>query len=355
MTTSTLDWNIFAAVATTVLYEGHVLYPYRPSALKNQQQWNFGTLFPPAWGAEPSAIRLEVLIESDPPPSPLVRLCFLRDGIEQYVDRGLTELGAICCELEWEVALVAPRLWKLTVNAANRTDAAPGQERGAMLELALHSAHLRCALEMGQFVSAQDPGAWREAAEACHSQGVYPVLIGAPGERRYLLAAPIILEDHPQIAPQSQGDFCDACEMDELLTLRVMTLTEAEKAEARAAGGVAQRIVERCEASGTVADLHGGLRSWGDAFAAPPATVCIGGCETGVGARVRVRLAEAGRRDIFEQALDGRTGVVQAIEQDLEGGVQIAIVADDDPGRDLGELRQTGHRFFFAPNELEPL
>lgn len=353
-----IDWEVFNPIATTVLYEGHVLYPYRRSALKNQQRWNFGTLFPPACSDEPSALRLEALIESYTPPAIELRLYFLfDDGSEHSAGAGTTALGEIQCELDWTLTAVEAGLWKLCAHAANRTPAAPGSSREALLALALHSAHLRCALSAGAFVSAQDPGRWQAAADECRSQGVYPVLVGPPGERRYLLAAPIILEDHARIAPLSRGDFCDATEIDELLTLRVLTLTDAEKAEARAAGGLARRILERCEAEAEPATLHGGLQAFEQwsAFAPPPTTVRIGGREARVGSRVRVRLAGHERRDIFEQALDGRTGVVQAIEQSLEGGLHLAIVADDDPGRDLGALRQTGHRFFFTPEELEPL
>ena len=59
------------------------------------------------------------------------------------------------------------------------------------------------------------------------------------------------------------------------------------------------------------------------------------------------------RADIFDSALDGRTAIIVGIEADFENQVQIAVVVEDDPGRDLGEMRQTGHRFFFAPQEIE--
>jgi len=370
MAAAALDWGVFQPIATTVLYEGHILYPYRPSALKNRQQWNFGTLFPPAWREEPSALALQVLIEGevggDAAPPVELRLCFLLGGKEYAVGTGTTVLGAVRCQLDWQLDAIEPGLWKLSAHAANLTQAPADASREGMLEWALQSAHLRCGVRAGAFVSAQDPGLHQKAADTCHCQGVYPVLIGPPGERRYLLAAPIILEDHPRIAPQSQGDFCDATEMDELLTLRVATLTEAEKVEVRAAGGAALAILERCESTGALAGLHGGLDAlpppaasllagaW-EAFAAPPAVVRIGAAEVRVGDRVRIRSGDRPGRDLFDQVLDGRIARVQAIEQDLEGAVYFAVVAEDDPGRDLGELRQTGHRFFFSPAEVEPL
>lgn len=69
----------------------------------------------------------------------------------------------------------------------------------------------------------------------------------------------------------------------------------------------------------------------------------------------RVRLAPGGRGDIMDIALTGRTATVEAIEQDFEGRVYLAVIVDDDPGRDLGLLRQPGHRFFFGTGEVEPL
>jgi hydrogenase maturation protease len=71
--------------------------------------------------------------------------------------------------------------------------------------------------------------------------------------------------------------------------------------------------------------------------------------------RSRVRLKPRPGGDVFDLALAGRTGVVEGIEQDLEGKVLLAVVVDDDPGRDLGHRRQPGHRFFFSPAEVEPV
>jgi len=79
----------------------------------------------------------------------------------------------------------------------------------------------------------------------------------------------------------------------------------------------------------------------------------IGAAEIRQGDRVRLR--PRGRADILDLALAGKTATVEAIEQDFEGRVYIAVTVDDDPGKDLGALRQPGHRFFFQPEEVEPL
>jgi hypothetical protein len=68
----------------------------------------------------------------------------------------------------------------------------------------------------------------------------------------------------------------------------------------------------------------------------------------------RVRLRPRGRADIFDMALEGMAATISAIEQDFEGRIYLAVTIDDDPGRDLGELRQPGHRFFFTPEEVTP-
>jgi hydrogenase maturation protease len=72
-------------------------------------------------------------------------------------------------------------------------------------------------------------------------------------------------------------------------------------------------------------------------------------------ARSRVRLRPAPGGDIMDLALTGRTAVVEGIDQDMDGNLRLAVVVEDDPGRDLGERRQPGHRFFFAPEEVEPM
>lgn len=77
------------------------------------------------------------------------------------------------------------------------------------------------------------------------------------------------------------------------------------------------------------------------------------GVEVRPGDRVRLRPRPGG--DVMDLALAGKTGAIEAFEQDYEGKFQLAVVLDDDPGRDLGMLRQPGHRFFFRPEEVEPL
>jgi hydrogenase maturation protease len=84
-----------------------------------------------------------------------------------------------------------------------------------------------------------------------------------------------------------------------------------------------------------------------------PRTVTAGGAEIGRGSRVVLRPGDGG--DVMDRAMDGQLAVVEQIHQDLDGRLHVAVTLDDDPGRDMGEKRQPGHRFFFSPGELEPL
>src|SRR4051794_27171684 len=92
---------------------------------------------------------------------------------------------------------------------------------------------------------------------------------------------------------------------------------------------------------------------WDELARPAPDSVLVGGVEVRRGTRVRLHPRDSA--DLFARALDGTTAVVEGIEQDMEDHIQLTVVADDDPGRDLGELRMPGHRFFFAPEEVEPL
>jgi hypothetical protein len=99
------------------------------------------------------------------------------------------------------------------------------------------------------------------------NEGVWPVLVGEPGARDTVLASPIILEDHPQIAPESPGDLFDGGEIDQLLILNILALTEEEQAEMRASDPRAREILDRCTGlSGEeLMRLHGAIREMGPA------------------------------------------------------------------------------------------
>ncbi len=125
------------------------------------------------------------------------------------------------------------------------------------------STHAILSLMQGQFVSAIDPPQrLQNFADACKNQGLWPVLVGDAGQRNNMLAAPIILYDYPQIAAESPGDLFDATEIDEILTLRVLTLTDDEKSEMAAVEQAARRLLQRTDSldGETLARMHGRLR-----------------------------------------------------------------------------------------------
>lgn len=85
----------------------------------------------------------------------------------------------------------------------------------------------------------------------------------------------------------------------------------------------------------------------------PLENVYVSGVELKAGDRVRLCPRTGG--DIFDLALANQIAVIESIEQDYEDKIQLAVVLEDDPGRDLGMMRQPGHRFFFTPEEVEPM
>jgi hypothetical protein len=155
---------------------------------------------------------------------------------------------------------------RLTIRVENTTPVAePGQvgREVAMLQ-SMASTHAVLRVEGGSFVSLSDPPEdLRAAARACQNVGVWPVLVGEPGSHDTVLASPIILEDHPQVAPESPMDLFDATEIDEILTLRILTLSDEEKEELRQGDERGRRILERAEAltQDELMRMHGTVRS----------------------------------------------------------------------------------------------
>ena len=142
------------------------------------------------------------------------------------------------------------------------TEAATANLDNALL-CSLISAHILLGVRGGEFVSLLDPPeCWREVAAACRNVGVWPVLVGAPGQTDTMLASPIILYDYPQVAPESPGDFFDGTEIDEMLTLRILTLTGEEKRAMAAVDEKARGLLTRTEtlAREQLLGLHGTIR-----------------------------------------------------------------------------------------------
>jgi hypothetical protein len=204
-------------LADAVMYEGYMLWPYRPSALKNQRRWTFGCVFAPAWTAahpdDACLMRTQVRLRSDPHDVEIT-VRFLQEGDERSVGLGPFAAGELrgCVDAEIDGA-------RLTVTIRNTTPWA-GESREEALRHALCSTHT--LLVGGRFVSALE-------ADGCENVGTWPVLVGDDA----MLSSPIILEDHPRIAPESPGDLFDGGEIDGLLALNILALTDSEKEEMR--------------------------------------------------------------------------------------------------------------------------
>jgi hypothetical protein len=344
MSTSTLD-----RIVAATLYEGYILYPYRPSSVKNQVRWTFGGVHPRAWseasgGTDPWVTQTDCLLRDpgtarvgvqvrflqlvtrtvmrlDPPSDVLdaeaiglledvaeLRVagvthrgweeatelsieCGVHDvatlvarevvvdslhaetsAIEPLVDEDGRTVGALIRErqpLGADVGIAAervgPELVRVRVMVRNTSAfrLTGDRDRERALCSSLVSTHAILVAESGEWLSLADPPADAvDAAATCRNIGLWPVLIGEPGDSHTILASPIILEDHPQVAPESSGDLFDATEIDEILSLRILALTDDEKAEMRAADGRARALLDRTEAL-TGEDLmrmHGTIR-----------------------------------------------------------------------------------------------
>jgi hydrogenase maturation protease len=176
------------------------------------------------------------------------------------------EHQAIAGAVSVSATALAERLFRVTVRVENRTPIEPTgpRTRDEALLSALISAHVLLGVRDGKFVSLMDPpDQFREAAAACQNVGLWPVLVGDQSCNDMMLSSPIILYDYPQVAPESPGDFFDGTEIDEMLTLRIMTMTDEEKREMAAVDEHAGALLARTEAMAReqLLGLHGTVRS----------------------------------------------------------------------------------------------
>jgi hypothetical protein len=381
-----MSFEMARKIADAVLYEGYLLYPYRPLALKNRFRWQFGVIAPPAWseaGGEPWEMQTECLVEpqSEPVVEIVVRFLQVRDdgGTEQSIERTVEmravrldergrdlgfeiDGGTISGVVRTTVETAGP-YWKLRVRIENRTPLpeAATSERTAAMRHSMIGTHTMLTICGGAFLSMTDPPP--EGAAGCCNLNTWPVLIGAEGARDVMLSSPIILPDYPAIAPESQGDFFDSTEIDELLTLRVMTLTDEEKREALAGGDRARRVIERCDniPPEIFERLHGAIRSIEpsehESFFNPaserPEVQAVEIGSRNVSRGERVRLLPRRNADSMDMFLAGRIARVAAVHRDVEDRVYVAVTVEDDPAADMHEA--FGRFLYFYPDELELL
>jgi hypothetical protein len=336
------------AIANAVLYEGFVLYPYRPSSKKNRVRWTFGGIHPRDYsaatgGSEPASMQTQVLLLDHGDARVEVRVRFLhivqrtvgrilepaaelpqgrepefeavdslRVGDAAYhtwqeaVERTV-EVGADIAELlrapltvpiqfagarnleplrgasgDIEALLVrqqetivgtaeisAERIRgaarRLTVRILNETPMAnaAGADRDQAMMLSMASTHTVLGVTGGDFVSLADPPeAWRDVVSSFENQGTWPAMVGSEGDTDMILSSRIILEDYPRVAEESPGDLFDGAEIDEILTLRILTLTDDEREEAMSVDPSVKAMLERTAAltPEQMRKMHGTVR-----------------------------------------------------------------------------------------------
>jgi hypothetical protein len=426
-----VNLNAARAVADAVLYEGYLLYPYRASAQKNRSRWQFGVAMSPGYSAadpsERSFLQTECVFEHSGQPVVEVVVRFLQvqrrtsagqppwdEAVEREVTvevdaahllrggrvagfelpAGEEHEGTVVRRRERVSGIVSvqagplPGPWnaaRLRVRVDNHStrDPAP-RSRDEALPTALVAAHLIIGVAGGQFVSSIDPPEWaKPEVEACGNIGCWPVLAGPGGGRQIMLSTPIILYDHPEVAPESPGELYDGTEIDEILSLRTLALSDAEKQEARATDPRAAALIDRVEAldAADFGRMHGTIRSprgdsgirraavdgpeppafeadvpwWdpgADASVSPDTdAIIVAGQRIARGSMVRLRPGVR-RTDAQDMFLTGRRARVEAVLLDVEDTPYLAVTLADDPDEDLRVAH--GRFLYFAPDEIEP-
>jgi hypothetical protein len=307
--------------------------------------------------------------------------------------------GVVCLHAE---RVAGPyQALKLSVRVENRTTPLAGMRtRADGLRYALIAAHSLIGVPGGTFLSMTDPPEWAAAEIArCQNAGTWPVLAGPDDCHDLMLSSPVILYDHPEVAAESAGDLFDATEIDEILTLRTLTLTDAEKRQARATDSRAAELMDRLDSMPPemLDRMHGAIRylrsapagtglagtgvagtglaaeaesDWpapqvtdrpsvpwwdpgSDASVSPETDyVLVGGIRVARGSRVLMQPG-ARRADAQDLFLTGREAIVEAVLQDVDGQVHLAVTPVDDPAADL--QRNHGRFLYFAPDEVAPL
>jgi len=447
-------WDRARAIADAVLYEGYLLYPYRATSAKNQSRWQFGVVGPPgasdAGIGEDDRLSAQFLVDGDSELTLVVRFLQLqhrraeRDtggGTFEPVDElssgqqswvtwdeaverelsfgpfGLTDhapqrtLGIEVAEgsesemvdggrlvrirsaVRADLTVAVERddgLYRVSVEVRNAGESAA--DKDAAIATSLIGAHIIAEVVGGEFISLLDPPDSATAAVSRATQHrCFPVLAGLPGERDLLLISPIILYDHPEIAEQSEGALYDSTEIDEILTLRVMTMTDEEKAQARATDPLAAAIIDRCDSMSPEAmqQLHGILRNphapelwhapgldaldeqmrsaglipeipegvdWWDPVADTAVrpgvdAVLVNGVRVCAGSRVRLRpCRRADAQDIF---FAGKSARVTSVHEDVDGQQYVGVIVEDDPDVEMPD--SYGRYLYFAPDEVEPI
>ena len=368
-------------IVNAVLYEGYILYPYRASSKKNQRErFTFGRIYPQEYsdaqnGREPCLMQTECLVRNESHDAAIeITVRFLQplarktgeevwlEAIEREVklasvplntpvkqvhaftfpaarsmDKEITRSNEmICGRIELETRPLEQAIVKINARILNESPLPTQMDnQDAVLMRTFASTHTILHAPGGKFISLLDPDPdCVELARACRNMGTWPVLVGDKEKQEHdtMLSSPIILYDYPQIAPESAGELFDSTEIDELLTLRVQTLSDTEKIEMRRLDEQARKILERAEnlRPEEFLKMHGTLREvrkTNDEFFNPAQrrdSATVNGVTLKAGDRVRIRPKR--RADVMDIALEGKIAIIEAVEEDVDKNVHFAVV-----------------------------
>jgi hypothetical protein len=347
-------------IVRAVLYEGYILYPYRPS-VKSQQPWTFGGIYPKAFseaqeGSDPYLMQTQCLLQAGPNAAIALQVCFLhltartveavvlgsiggepeyrpvptlevagrlfqtwQEAGERKIDLGELHISDLLRQHRHETfsfpyihsvePLIDPNdpigdrtvgrlvreqqqidgtievwaeemsdgVYEITARVLNLTPVEnPGGASRDVVQLkSFASTHMILTTHNGEFASLTDPPEMlSHIASHCSNLGCWPVLVGKAAATDTLLVSPIILSDYPEVAPESPGDLFDGCEIDEILTLRILTLTDEEKRQAMAVDPLPAKLMARTEAlpRDQLMNLHGTVRGLSTVAAASSST-----------------------------------------------------------------------------------
>jgi hypothetical protein len=350
----------------TLLWEGHQLYPYTPSATKNLTPTPFGIAYPPAYAAgDPhrfARCKLQAIVTGtravdatihclaggraqriDVAPGRDVAFAF-DDGVRGSATLALEEFGELA---------------RVTVEVRNETTVGDRLDRAGALARSLLSTHLvlRCGLGGRFFSPVTPPEEAAAAVMACAHVNTHPVL-ATPGDDA-ILGAAIFLPDHPQIAPESTGSLFDGTEIEEALLLHVLALSDAERTELETADPAVRAMVARAAAvtPSDIMALHGRVIVT-DPAPAPADEEIRGEDAITAGGRTfrrgeHVVLRPGPGRGAGDHLLVGRTATIERIYIDYDDDVHLCVTVDDDPGQQL--MRDIGRYLYFKTDEVEAI
>ena len=272
--------NKIEKIADAILYEGYNLFPFRKSSLKNQKRFNFGIVSPKCWAENRTNNaffqQTEVLIFSkDRDFNISMKIRFLQVEDKKYdwqnvlprsieVNFNFAEIldtqhkksfkfssennfRKIHGEIKTFATRIHKNLFKISLVLINKTESENSSEN-QILPSSFISAHSILQIGKGKFISLRETQKEFESpAGTCKNIGVFPVLAGEKNKQNSVLSSPIILYDFPEVSENSFADFFDGTEIDELMVLSILALSDAEQEEIRKTDEKAAKILDKLD------------------------------------------------------------------------------------------------------------